>query len=149
MADMYIPRITRSSMVLLSYKSCARRFPALWYQGAASCHACRVPSQRPPGVPAGCDASCEDTLLVFVQRSRGRRMRDSSRAKRRQPDEIKCHVVWGKLFVAEWVSSGAFLGFIFRHGFVKDRWARMRSFPALVCVDYCLIFEEAWGNLRF
>jgi len=39
---------------------------------------------------------------------------------RRQPDEIKCHVVWGKLFVAEWVSTGAFLGFIFRHGFVKD-----------------------------
>lgn len=39
---------------------------------------------------------------------------------RRQPDEIKCHVIWGKVFVAEWVSSGAFLGFIFRHGYVKD-----------------------------
>mmetsp|Transcript_28722 Transcript_28722/g.80707 ORF Transcript_28722/g.80707 Transcript_28722/m.80707 type:complete len:154 (-) Transcript_28722:42-503(-) len=39
---------------------------------------------------------------------------------RRQPDEIKCHVVWGKVFVAEWVSSEAFLGFIFSHGYVKD-----------------------------
>lgn len=39
---------------------------------------------------------------------------------REQPDEMKCHVVWGRVFVAEWVSSDAFLGFIFRHGFVKD-----------------------------
>lgn len=39
---------------------------------------------------------------------------------RRQPDEIKCHVVWGKVAFAEWVSTPAFLGFIFRHGYLKD-----------------------------
>lgn len=36
------------------------------------------------------------------------------------PDEIKCHVVWGRLFAAEWVAPKLVLGIIFRHGFVKD-----------------------------
>jgi len=36
------------------------------------------------------------------------------------PDEIKCHVIWGKVFVAEWVTPKLMLGYIFRHGFVKN-----------------------------
>mmetsp|Transcript_167106 Transcript_167106/g.536692 ORF Transcript_167106/g.536692 Transcript_167106/m.536692 type:complete len:774 (-) Transcript_167106:24-2345(-) len=36
------------------------------------------------------------------------------------PDEIKLHVVWGKVFVAEWVTPKLVLGYIFRHGFVKN-----------------------------
>lgn len=36
------------------------------------------------------------------------------------PDEIKCHVVWGRLFAAEWVAPKLVLGIVFRHGFVKD-----------------------------
>lgn len=36
------------------------------------------------------------------------------------PDEIKCHVVWGKVFIAEWVTPKLMLGYIFRHGFVKN-----------------------------
>lgn len=39
---------------------------------------------------------------------------------REPPDEVKCHVVWGKVFVAEWVTPKLMLGYIFRHGFVKN-----------------------------